>query len=102
MPAKIESAGAIECILQAGASVAVGAQAKIVFKCFEDAPPPFTIKVKDPTGKVVVDRVLRELPTGSPQSAPPLAFTVQASGEYQVHIKQLYGDVDGNARLIVT
>ncbi|MSP24519.1 MAG: hypothetical protein EXR75_05010 [Myxococcales bacterium] len=102
MPAKIESAGAIECILQAGAQVVAGAQAKLVFKCFEDAPPPFTVKIKDASGKVVLERVLRELPTGSPQSAPPLEFRVPANGEYHVHIKQLYGDVDGSARLIVS
>jgi len=35
-------------------------------------------------GKTIVERVLRELPTGQPQSAPPITFTVSSPGEYKV------------------
>ena len=67
----------------------------------DDAEPPFTVKIKSPSGQVILDRVLRELPTGKPQSAPPLSFTVSASGDYKVSIKQLHGKTYGDSILRV-
>jgi len=45
--------------------------------------------------------VLRELPTGMPQSAPPITFTVSGAGDYKIEIKQLYGKQKGDAVLRV-
>ena len=59
------------------------------------------MKVRSPSGQVIVDRVLRELPTGRPQSAAPLAFTVSMPGDYKVLIKQLHGKQHGEAVLKV-
>src|SRR5262249_7299011 len=65
----------------------------------EDADPPFTLKIKSPSGSVIVDRVIRELPTGLPQSAPPVTFTPSSAGEYKIEIKQLSGKQQGTAVL---
>jgi hypothetical protein len=45
---------------------------------------------------------LRELPTGKPQSAPPVEFIPSQKGEYQVEVKELRGKQRGQATLTVT
>lgn len=79
----------------------VGDTLKLVFRALDDSEPPYTVKIISPAGKVVVERVLRELPTGRPQSAPPLTFTAPAEGDYKVEIWQLYGKSRGQATLRV-
>jgi hypothetical protein len=79
----------------------VGDQIKLVFRSDDEAEPPFNIKIKSPTGKVIVERVLRDLPTGKPQSAPPVEFTASAVGAYKIEISQLYGKQHGKATLNV-
>ncbi len=98
MPRTVENTGDIETICQTDPARA-GELVKLVFRSDDDAAPPFTIKVKSPTGKVIVERVLRELPTTRPQSAPPVTFTPSAPGEYKVEITQLYGKQRGDAIL---
>ncbi len=96
----LESSGDIETITQTD-PVQAGDTVKLVFRAEDDAEPPFTVKVKSPSGKVILERVLRELPTGKPQSAPPLTFSVSASGEYRIEIKMLQGKQRGDAVLRV-
>ena len=48
---------------------------------------------------MIVERVIRDLPTGKPQSPAPVTFTASAAGEYKVEIKQLYGKQKGDALL---
>ncbi|UQA62582.1 hypothetical protein [Polyangium aurulentum] len=79
----------------------VGDLVKLVFRSDDDADPPFNVRIKSPTGKVIVERVLRELPTGKPQSAPPIEFTASASGAYTVEVWQLYGKQRGKATVNV-
>jgi len=79
----------------------VGDQVKLVFRSDDDADPPFNVKIRSPSGKVIIERVLRELPTGRPQSAPPVEFTASAAGAYKIEIKQLYGKQSGTAVLNV-
>lgn len=74
---------------------------KLVFRSDDEADPPFNIRIKSPSGKVIVERVLRDLPTGRPQSAPPVEFTASAPGAYTVEIWQLYGKQRGKATLHV-
>ncbi|MEZ4445790.1 MAG: hypothetical protein R3B72_42330 [Polyangiaceae bacterium] len=101
MAATIQSFGDIESISQSD-SVTTGGTARLVFRAWEDPKPPFTIKVRDPTGKTILDRVIRELPTGKPQSAPPVTFAVTAPGIYEISIRELYGKLEGEATLTVT
>ena len=96
MSRTIESTGDIETVCKADPLTA-GDTVSLIFRADDEAVPPFNLRVKSPTGKVIVERVLRELPTGRPQSAPPITFTVSASGEYRLEIKQLYGKQRGDA-----
>ena len=96
----LESTGDIETISQTD-PVHAGDTVKLVFRAEDDAEPPFTVKIKSPSGKVILERVLRELPTGKPQSAPPVSFTASASGDYKIEIWQLYGKSRGDAVLHV-
>jgi hypothetical protein len=98
--AVIESSGNIESVCTAHA-LKVGAPVTLVFRALDEAEPPFTLKITSPAGKVVLERVLRELPTGKPQSAPAITFTPGAPGEYRVDIWQLYGKNRGQALLRV-
>ncbi|MFO0548478.1 MAG: hypothetical protein U0271_08835 [Polyangiaceae bacterium] len=92
MASTIESSGAIETILFGASTFKVGETVKLVFRAQDELDPPFTVKIFSPAGKVLVERVLRELPDGKPQSAPPVQFTIIATGEYKLDISQLYGN----------
>ncbi|HVY45992.1 MAG TPA: hypothetical protein VHB21_08940 [Minicystis sp.] len=96
----IENTGDIETFSQTD-PVKVGDTVSLVFRADDEAEPPFNIRIKSPTGKVIVERVLRELPTGMPQSAPPVTFTASGDGEDRIEIKQLYGKQKGEAVLHV-
>jgi hypothetical protein len=79
----------------------VGAVVKLVFRSDDEADPPFSVRIKSPTGKVIIERLLRDLPTDRPQSPPPIEFTAAQSGAYSVEIWQLYGKQRGKATLHV-
>lgn len=100
MARTIDSSGDIETVCKAH-PLKAGDTALIVFRADDEATPPFNLRIKSPSGKTIVERVLRELPTGMPQSAPAVTFTVSASGEYKIEIKQLYGKQKGEALLHV-
>lgn len=94
----LDSSGNIETICNASA-FKVGDQVSLVFRTLDESDPPFTVRVKAPDGKVILERVLRDLPTGKPQSAPPVQFKLDLPGEYRVDIWQLYGKSRGLAKL---
>ncbi len=96
----IESTGDIESIILTDGLVS-GTTAQLVFRTFDDVSPPLTVRVKDPTGKTILDRVIRDLPTGQPQSSPPLTFSIAQSGAYKISIRELYGKLEGQATLTV-
>jgi hypothetical protein len=94
----IESSGNIETIASAS-TFKVGEGVSLVFRTLDESEPPFTVRIKAPDGKVILERVLRDLPTGKPQSAPPVQFKLDLEGEYRVEIWQLYGKGRGQALL---
>jgi hypothetical protein len=96
----IEYSGDIETFSLAD-EVKVGDRVLLVFRADESADPPFNIRIREPDGRVILERVLRELPTGKPQSAPPVQFNTTAEGEYKIEIWQLYGKDRGEATLRV-
>ncbi len=71
--------------------------------CFaaEDTKSPYSLRVKAPNGALVIERLLRELPTGLPQSEPPVTFVVSSAGNYQVEIRELTGKSWGQATIRV-
>ncbi len=100
MARNIDSVGDIETVCQNDPAKA-GEELKLVFHADDEPDPPFNLRVKSPQGKIIVERVLRELPTGRPQSAPPVVFTASSAGAYKIEIKQLYGKQKGDATLHV-
>jgi hypothetical protein len=96
----VGNSGDIETICRQD-PVKAGESVTLVFRSDDDAAPPFTVRIRSPAGKVIVERVLRELPTGKPQSAPPVTFTTSVGGEYKIEIWQLYGKQRGEAVLRV-
>ena len=101
MPATIECSGEIEILCEGLAELGPNKMAKVVFRTYEDASPPFQIRVRSPSGNTILERVIRVLPTGEPQSPAPVAFSVQ-QGDYDVHITELRGRAEGHAILSVT
>jgi hypothetical protein len=100
VPASIEVTGEIEIVCEAPANLGPNKMAKLVFRVYEDTVPPFQIRVRAPSGNLIVERVIRQLPTGEPQSPPPVSFSVQ-KGDYDIHIQELRGTKEGHATLTV-
>mgnify|MGYP001620112165 CR=1 FL=1 len=100
MPATIENYGTIEIICE-NRDVSPNRAARLIFRAYDEATPPFRIRVKSPTGNVIVERVIRALPTGGPQSPEPITFTVQ-KGSYEIQISQLRGSAEGMAILTIS
>lgn len=96
----VESSGDIE-VLCRQRSAALGGTIQLFFQAYEDPKAPFCVKVRAPSGKIILERVLRDLPTGKPQSAAPLELVATAGGDYRVEIKELYGSGRGEAVLRV-
>lgn len=99
MSATIESTGAIDIECET-AGLAATKMARLTFHAWDDAKPPFQLKIHSPTGNLIVDRVIRDLPTGEPQAPDPVAFSV-VSGEYRIVIRELRGKARGEATLRV-
>ncbi|MSP24520.1 MAG: hypothetical protein EXR75_05015 [Myxococcales bacterium] len=100
MAAAIESHGDIEIFCQSIGDVGPSKAARLVFRPYVAGIPPYQVRVRAPSGKVILERVMRELPTGEAQSVPPITFTVQA-GKYEISVKQLSGGAEGTASLTV-
>lgn len=95
----VDSSGNIEIICEESA-LRPGQMARLIFRAWEDTMPPFQIRVRSPSGTLIVDRVIRELPTSEPQSAPPITFSVW-KGDYTIEVNELKGNGAGTATLRV-
>jgi hypothetical protein len=113
MPAKIESSGEIEivCFPAGGVTrsyvpvfdnVSVGDRLSLIFAANDDASGPFTLKITSPSGATIVDSIVRDLPTSTPQSPPPIEFVVSAKGPYKVEIREVRGRQRGEARVSIS
>jgi hypothetical protein len=112
MAGPIDSSGEIEiyCYPAGGTSrssvsyfdsVGVGDKLALVFNPGDGSTPPYSLKIFAPSGRNIIDNVLRDLPTGQPQSPPPVEFVVSAAGIYRIEIKELRGRQRGEATLRV-
>jgi hypothetical protein len=74
-----------------------------VLLCFagDDTKPPYSLKIRAPSGALILERMIRELPTGRPQSEPPIEFVVSAKGAYLIEVKEVRGTNWGKATLTV-
>ncbi len=82
--------------------VTIGDRVALHFFAGGDGTPPFSLKIRAPTGAMVVDRILRDLPTGLPQSEPPIELVVSLRGNYAIEIREVRGNLWGKATLRVT
>lgn len=99
---RIESHGDIETMVQAdGMTISIGDRVGLVFRAIDDPAPPIGVAVVSPSGQKIVDLVLRELPTGLPQSAPAVVFIPAVKGMYAIEVKELRGKQRGTASLRV-
>ena len=99
MAGRIEAHGEIETIVFGETSPAVGDRVALVFRAIDDPAPPISVIVQSPSGQKIIDRVLRELPTGMPQSAPPVEFVPASKGVYQIEVREMRGKQRGQASL---
>lgn len=58
---------------------------------FAEDVGPVMLKVKNPAGAVVLDRVLRDLPTRAGSSSPPVSVPVSQPGDYAIEVRPLGG-----------
>jgi hypothetical protein len=75
----------------------VGDQVSLIFRSSAEPSPPFQLKIRSPSGKLILETVMRELPTDVAQSGKPITFVVSTAGDYRVEIKQLAGKQKGEA-----
>ena len=102
MAGRVDSQGEIETMLhgdQAHVVLGVGDRILLVFRAIDDPSPPIGVVVHSPNGQKILDRVIRELPTGLPQSAPPVEFVPSIKGVYRVEVSELRGKQRGSATL---
>jgi hypothetical protein len=83
-------------------AVTVGDHLSLVFTPGDGASAPYSLKIFSPTGAVIVDSIVREPPTGTPQSPPPIEFVVSTKGVYKIEIRELRGRQHGVAKVRVT
>lgn len=109
---RIQSTGDIEIFCHpAGASgrgsvpffdaITVGDRLALLFVPDGSPEPPYTLKIFSPTGANILDTLVRDLPTGAPQSPAPIEFSVSARGVYRVEIKSRSGRQNGQATIRV-
>lgn len=99
----IDSAGDIDIIVQRDARLgplSVGDHVLMVFRTFADNPP-YEVVVTGPSGNVIMKRVVRELPTGQPQGAPPVDFVASSAGQYTIVIGETKGSLRGRGTISV-
>ena len=112
MSGTIESSGDIEIFCHPSRStsrgtvpffekITAGDRLSVVFVPGETAVPPYTLKVVSPSGATILDTLVREPPTGAPQSPPPVEFVVSANGVYKIEVKTLNGRQRGEAKVKV-
>jgi hypothetical protein len=81
--------------------ITVGDKLSLIFVPEGSSTPPYSLKIFSPSGATVLDKLVRDPPTGGPQSPPPLEFIVSARGVYRVEVRALKGTQRGEATIRV-
>jgi hypothetical protein len=82
-------------------AIGVGDRVALLFLPGDGSSPPYTLKIFSPAGANIIDTIVRELPTGAPQSPPPFEFVVSTRGSYRIEIREMRGRQRGDAILRV-
>ncbi|MFO0760663.1 MAG: hypothetical protein U0359_29565 [Byssovorax sp.] len=110
MPGPIESSGDIQVFCHTDAisasrgnaffgALTPGDTVYLVFNPDDGTSPPYRLKITSPTGAVLLDQTVRDLPTREPQSPPPISFVLSTTGSYKIEIKEAGGRQSGVATL---
>lgn len=81
--------------------ITVGDKLSLIFIPEGNATPPYQLKIMSPSGSVVLEKLVRDPPTGAPQTPPPFEFIVSARGIYRVEVRALQGRARGEATIRV-
>jgi hypothetical protein len=81
--------------------IEVGDKLLIVFRPRDEPEYPISVQIHSPSGSKIVERLLRELPTNMPQSAPAIDFVVSAKGTYTIDVREVRGKQRGQATIKV-
>ena len=81
--------------------IGIGERVALLFLPPDSSHPPYALKIFAPSGANIIDTVLRELPTGAPQSPPPFEFVVSARGFYKIVIREVRGRHHGESKLSI-
>jgi hypothetical protein len=112
MPGPIESTGDIEiyCHPTNASSrgsvphferISAGTRLALLFVPGETSVPPYALKIYSPSGSNILDTLVRDPPTGAPQSPPPIEFVVSANGVYRIEVRSMSGRQRGEAKVRV-
>lgn len=105
MAGRIDSSGEIETLLHDSIgphrAINVGDKVLLVFRALDEPEYPVGVTIHAPSGQKILERVLRELPTNTAQSAPPVEFVPSAKGNYAIVVRELRGTQRGEATLKV-
>ena len=82
-------------------SVGAGDRLALLFIPNEGASSPYSLKITSPSGATILDTIVRDLPTGLPQSPPPVEFVVSAKGLYRIEMREMRGRQRGEAHVRV-
>jgi hypothetical protein len=83
-------------------AISPGDRLYLVFTPIDATSPPYGLKIVSPSGATIMDTILRDLPTGLPQSPQPVEFVVAAKGTYRIEIREMKGRQRGEATLKVS
>lgn len=78
-----------------------GDRLSLLFTPGDGTNPPYRLTIVSPTGATILDTTVRDLPTATPQSPPPIEFVVSARGDYLVEIRESRGRQHGKAKVRV-
>jgi hypothetical protein len=63
--------------------------------------PPYALRIFSPSGANILDTLVRDPPTGAPQSPQPIEFVVSANGVYRIEVRSTNGRQRGDAKISV-
>jgi hypothetical protein len=66
-----------------------------------ESSAPYALKIFAPSGSNIIDTIVRDAPTGAPQSPPPIEFVVSANGVYRIEVRSTNGRQKGEAKIRV-
>lgn len=82
--------------------VRVGDVVSFFFTLPDPPEPPYSVQIRSPTGRIVVDTIVRDIPTAAPDSGPVFQFVASASGRWRLMFAALMSRAKGEAMLRVS